>query len=178
MSLFKQKEPPIKDQPPWLITIYSEVQNEGDPDEFDPGFIEFEHKQTGISLKYEMSWLKSHGPTFEDKNPPTLIDIWEILLKYTPGFKVIIHKNWHIRKDVGCFIYQLADREKQEYVIKRILSNHTCQDQDFFSFIRMLDNEQEYYDSNTKSTILNLNNEREKRNKVVNPDHYVDYGSR
>ena len=174
MSLFKKKPEPPKNQHPWLITIHSEVKNKGCQDEFDPGFIEFEHKQTRLSIKEELDWIYGRG-AFKPNGTPSLINVWDMLLKYTPGMRLIVHKNWHIEREQKCFVSQLADRGKGKYVLKRVTSNVTCIEQDFASFLKMLDNEQEYHDSNSVNTILSLDDEREKRSKPVTEDNYADY---
>jgi hypothetical protein len=177
MPIFKKKQPQIQKQGPWLITIYSEVKNKGEEDEFDPGFIEFQHKQTNRSIKEELNWIYGRG-SFKSSGPPNLINVWDMLIKHTPGMQLIVYKNWHIERDRGCFECQLADRNTHKYVLKRIISNVTCIDQDFASFIRMLDNEQKFYDGNNKPSILNLDQERQKRSKGVPKENYVDYAKK
>jgi len=138
----KKKQMPIRKQGPWLITSYSTVHNKGEgEDEFDDGHIEFEHKETGLNFLKEMSWIKSEGP-FRGNKAPTLIDIWKFFLKHTPGTSVFVYKNWVVTRSESshCFIYQLSDRVKNEYIHKNIISDTVCLKQDFASFINMLDN--------------------------------------
>ena len=160
--MFKKKQKQIKPQGPWLVTLYSEIQNKGQKDEFDPGYIEFEHPQTKLSIKEEIAWIKGQG-SFKGKPTPTLIDIWNMFLRHTPGTSLFVFKNWHIEREPGCFVCNLADRVHSQYVLKRIVSNFTCQEQDFAAFIEMLDNEQKYFDDSRQSTVFDLDLARLKR---------------
>ena len=142
-----KKQKPIKPQSPWVINLYSEVQYKGTTEEFDPGYIEFEHKDIKPSIKQEISWLHGKG-SFEGKVPPTLIGIWDMLLKHTPGMSRIIYKHWVIEREPLVFVCQLADIQNNEYILKRVLSKFTCSNQDFTDFLDMLDNEEKAFNDN------------------------------
>ena len=156
-----KKQKPIKPQAPWVINLYSEVQNKGQPDEYDPGYIEFEHRQTGLSIKQEIDWIKGSG-TYKNKSVPTLIDIWKMLISHTPGTKKIIYKSWVIEHEPGCFVYRLADIVTNAFVLKRVISHYTCSKQNFATFLEMLDNEQAVFEDKP-STILNINAFRDRK---------------
>ena len=156
-----KKQKPIKPQPPWLITLHSEIQNAGEKDEFDPGYIEFEHRQTRISIKEEIDWIKGRG-VYVNKPVPTLLNIWKMMVSHTPGTQKFVYKNWVIEYEPGCFIYKLSDMMTNKFVLKRIISHYTCSKQNFATFLEMLDNEQKQYEDKP-SSILNINAFRDKK---------------
>ena len=165
----RKKEIPIVKQKPWLIISYTSVQNKGMDDEFDAGYLEFNHRETGISFLKEMAWLKGEGPyAIKDYKPPTLLNIWDILKNNTPGTTGIVYKNWHVKRDQGCFINLLVDPlcDPPVVISKDMISDFVSKKQDFASFIEMLDNMQEEKEAERikeKSQILNLDEMRLQR---------------
>ena len=156
-----KKQKPVKPQPPWIITLYSEIQLEGQKDEFDPGYIEFEHKQTEISIKQEIDRIKGRG-AYINKPVPTLLDIWNMLIGRTPGAQKFIYKDWVVEHEPGCFVCNLADRITNTFVIKRVISHYTCSKHNFAVFLKMLDNWKIQY-GEKPSTILDINAFRDRR---------------
>ena len=159
-----KKQKPIKPQGPWQIISYSDIQNKGTENEFDPGYIEFYHHETRNRFYKEMSWLKGEGVYGEIKNYklPNPIDIWNMLLRHTPGFSMFIYKNWHIQKNAGCFIIRLASNEYDQYIDKKILSDYTCSKMDFSSFLDMLDEIEKQHADKQEKKIFNLNEMRQR----------------
>ena len=160
--MFKNKQKPIKKQGLWLITSYSDIKNAGSDDEFDPGFIEFEHKETNLSIKKEMAWLRREG-AYSDVEPPKLLDIWKLFTQLTPGTTLFVYKNWDITRDRGCFILELVGDDQETYIYKNIISDYSSNQQDFKSFLGMLDNVQLEIDESRKSSVLDIGKERVKR---------------
>lgn len=156
-----KKQKPIKPQPPWLITLHSEVQLEGQEKEFDPGYIEFEHRQTRVSIKQEIDRIKGRG-AYINQSVPTLLDIWNMLTSRTPGSQKFIYKDWVVEHEPGCFVCSLADRLTNKFVIKRIISHYTCSKQNFAVFLDMLDKWQEQH-REKPSTILDINFFRDRK---------------
>lgn len=164
-----KKQKPIPKQPPWIITSYSDIQNAGEKDEFDAGYMEFIHRETGNSFMREMSWLKGEGAyEIPDFKPAKLTDIWNLFLKYTPGTTGFIYKGWHVKRDAGCFVYILVGISEGKPVErkKNIIGDWVIQQQDFASFIKMLDNIQSELDEIEESSnapIINLDEARKKK---------------
>lgn len=146
MNLFKSK-PKIKEQPPWVITSYSSIQNKGTDEEFDDGYIEFENGN--LNIKKEMAELRGEKPYDEDDyTPPGLLDIWNMFLKRTPGTKGFQYKDWRIVREENCFVYVLIGKSCGEQIrkYKNIIRDYTSRQQDFSSFLNMLDKIQEEKD--------------------------------
>ena len=166
----KKRKRQIVKQSPWVIETYSNIHNEGDEDEFDSGFMVFHHKATEKLFKKEMAWFKGEGPyAVREFKPPTPIDIWDILHKYTPGTTGFIYKDWHIKRDQGCFDYLLIDSSTDPPTVryKNIIADWAIEKQDFASFIEMLDNIQKQKDverGEENKSILNLDEARLKKN--------------
>lgn len=143
MSLFKNK-PKIKEQPPWIITSYSSVHNKGEKEEFDDGYLEFENGT--MNIKKEMAEFRGENQyNKEGYTPPGLLNIWDMFLKLTPGTKGFQYKDWRIVRENGCFVYILIGEScgEQTRRYKNIISDYTSRQQDFASFLNMLDNIQE-----------------------------------
>lgn len=143
MSLFNNK-PKIKEQPPWIINSYSSIQNEGTEDEFDDGYIEFENGK--LNIKKEMAELRGEKPYDKDDYvPPGLLDIWGMFLKSTPGTKGFQYKDWRVVRENSCFVYVLIGESCGEQIrkYKNIIRDYTSKQQDFASFLNMLDKIQE-----------------------------------
>ncbi|MCK5615842.1 hypothetical protein KAR91_78990 [Candidatus Pacearchaeota archaeon] len=167
----KKKQKPIKPQGPWIITSYSDIQFQGEENEFDAGYIEFEHEETGIVSHHEMDWLRSER-SYKGERPPSLLSIWNMFLKDTPGIsgfvyrmtKEHIHVNWHITRKRGCFKHVLIDMSKRPPVSlsESIISDHSQGRIDMASFLRMLDGTQLVIEGRS-ATILNLNEMRKKK---------------
>ena len=161
------KQKPIKKQHPWLITSYSSIQNKDSEDEFDAGYIEFEHRQTSVSFRKEMSWLKGEGPyKVPGFRTPKLLDVWNTFVKYTPGTTGFVYKEWHIKRDNDCFIYILVDLSTAVPRYKNIIGDFVSQQQDFASFIEMLDNIQKEREESTKTAVFDIGEARKKRNAI------------
>lgn len=162
-----KKQKPILKQSPWRVISYSSVQNIGEEDEFDAGFIELYHRETNKTLMKEMSWLKGEGPYKNDGfKTPTLNDIWDLFIKYTPGTTGFIYKDWRVKRDQGCFVYVLIDSNTNPPLIRRkeIIGDFVSQNKtDFASFLMMLDNIQSDLDNQEKKMIFNLDEARKKR---------------
>ena len=143
MSLFKSNTK-IKVQPPWVITSYSSIQNRGTEEEFDDGYIEFENGK--LNIKKEMAELRGEKPYDKDDYiPPGLLDIWGMFIKRTPGTKGFQYKDWRIVREENCFVYVLIGDSCGEPVkkYKNIIRDYTSRQQDFASFLNMLDKIQE-----------------------------------
>lgn len=136
MNLFKSK-PIIKEQPPWTVTVYSSIHNKGTDKEFDDGWVEFINGKT--VRRKEMAEFRGEEPYNKaGYKPPDLIDIWNWLLKITPGTKGFSYKNWRVMREHDCFVYVLPNVD-----YKNIIGDYTSRQQDFASFLNMLDNIQE-----------------------------------
>jgi len=136
MNLFNKKQK-IKEQPPWTITSYSSVQNKGTEKEFDDGWVEFEN--VNLVRRRELAEFRAEKPyNTEGYAPPDLIDIWNWLLKITPGTKGFQYKNWRVMREHNCFVYVLPEKD-----YKNIIGDYTSRQQDFASFLNMLDSIQE-----------------------------------
>jgi hypothetical protein len=167
----KQKQPIIRKQAPWIVTPYTNIHNKGEEDEFEDGFLEFSHCDIHKSYLKEISWVKGTGPyKYDGYRPPTLIDIWELFKKYTPGTTGFSYKNWHMQKHPGCFMYVLADptTDPPSILHKDIVGDKVSRDiQDFAAFLWMLDNiEREIEESKPKQILFDLSEERKKRDAV------------
>lgn len=169
MGLFKKKvKIVIGKQKPWVVTRFEPVFV--DCNGADSGYIELEHRQTQQCIRKEIAWLKGEG-AYEEKGyrPPTLLDIWGMFQKSTPGTTGFSYNNWHIKRDQGCFIYVLVGMDGglpyERY--KNIVSDHTCKQQDFIGFIDMLDTIQEYQDDTGSRPIINLDEMRLKKEKLA-----------
>lgn len=165
----KKKQQPIEQQGPWLIISYSSVKNKGEEDEFDEGYIEFNHQETGIKILKEMSWLRGEGAYKEKKyNTPTLPEVWDTFLKNTPGTTGFIYKNWHINRDHNCFIYILADPSESPpgEIHKNIIGDFVSQKQDFASFLEMLDNIEISVEEEKPKQLFDLGEARMKRDAM------------
>lgn len=161
----KNKQKPIVLKKPWVITPYITIQNKGEVDEFEEGFIEFEHRETSIEshkilIRREIGWI--NGDKNYIREIPTLAHIWEMLLKAGPGANKFLYKNWVIELDQfnSCSVYQLADRNKNEYVHKDITANSRIH---FYLFLKMLDKYEKQRESLEKKNILNLSDVRKKK---------------
>jgi len=169
--LGRKRQPIIKTQKPWLIVSYSNIQNKGEDDEFDPGYIQFIHKETNKEFLKEMSWLLGEGPYgFDGYRTPTLIDIWNILTKYTPATTGFVYKNWDVNRRSGCFMYTLFDFSKHppEEIHKNIIGDAVSKEHhDFAAFLEMLDNISDSIEaSKPKRIILDLEEARKKREAI------------
>jgi len=143
MDLFKKKQK-IKNHPPWVITSYSSIHNKGMDEEFDDGWIEFENGK--IVRRREMTEFRGEKPyNKEGYKPPDLIDIWSWLSKITPGTKGFQYKDWRVIREHDCFIYVLIGESQGEQIrkYKKIIGDYTSRQQDFASFLNMLDRIQE-----------------------------------
>lgn len=171
--LRRKKKPVITRQEPWMIVKYSDIQiiNKGSEEcESDLGYMEFNHKQTGIKIYKEMAWLRGEGPyEYEGYNVPTLPSIWKWLINMTPGTTGFIYGKWKIIKHLGCFIYSLYDVSEQEpkEVYKNIIGEDISCKGDFASFIEMLENiEHNMQEKKPKITIFDLAEMRDKKNAL------------
>lgn len=143
----KKKQKPIKPQGPWTITSYSDVQNPGEDDEFDVGYIEFEHKETSIISHHEMDWLRGER-SYLGQKLPTLLNIWDMLLRDTPGISGFIYRmtnhhdqvNWHITRKRGCFKYVLINLNNNPPVSlsESIISDYSQNKIDMVAFLKVL----------------------------------------
>lgn len=166
----KKKQKPIRPQGPWIITSYSDIQNQGEDDEYDAGYIQFEHHETGAVICYEMDWLRSQR-TYSGEKAPTLLNIWDMLLKRTPGISGFIyqmtseheHVSWHVSRKVGCFKYVLIDTGKSPAVslVERIFSDLSNRKIDMAAFLRTLDGIQKH-EEDKKAPVIDLDDMRKK----------------
>ncbi len=166
-----KKQKPIKPQSAWIITSYSEIHYKGEKNEFDTGYIEFAHEETGITSCNEMDWLKAERSYLGEKSP-TLIDVWNMLLKDTPGISGFIYRmtknhdqvNWHITRKRGCFKYVLIDftKDPPQSLSESIISDYSQKRIDMAAFLKMLDGIQD--DCEGRATnVINLDNLRNKK---------------
>lgn len=152
MGIFSKTKNVIKEQPPWIITSYSFIHNKGEEEEFDDGYLEFENGV--INIKKEMAELRGENQyNKEGYTPPGLLDIWHMFLDNTPGTKGFQYKDWRVVRENGCFVYVLIGESfgKQIRKYKNIISDYTSRQQDFASFLNMLDSIQE-----EKDEVINL----------------------
>ncbi len=168
-----KKQKPIQPQGPWTITSYSDIQYPGTKDEFDAGYIEFKHEETNIVSHHEMDWLKSER-SYKGKKTPTLLDVWNMFLRDTPGttgFRYRMseaheHVSWHIKRMVNCFQYILIDMGKsppQSLNKKNIISDLSQKKIDMAAFLWLLDDTQREIEGKA-TPIINLDEMRERRN--------------
>lgn len=166
MGLFKKKKT-IGKQAPWRVVWYKPALAGA---EFDTGFVEFVHSQTGQVFRKEVDWLTGEGAyEVAGYDPPTLLDIWTMMAKLTPGAQGFTYKNWHVKRDIGCFIYVLAGSRHGNPVerYKNIIGDATCKAHDFAAFIEMLDRIESHEQESTSKPIINLSDMREKREKLA-----------
>jgi len=166
-----KKQKPIKPQSPWVITSYSDVQFKGEENEFDAGYIEFVHQESDIIACHEMDWLRSER-SYLGKKPPTLLDVWGMLLKDTPGTVGFIYRmsklhdqvNWHVTRKRGCFKHVLVDISKSPplSLSESIISDFSQSTIDMAAFLKMLDRTQLEIE-NRGATIFNLDEARKKQ---------------
>ena len=165
-----KKQKPIRSQGPWIITSYSDIQNQGEDDEYDAGYIQFEHHETGAVICYEMDWLRSER-SYKGEKPPLLLSVWNMFLKDTPvisGFvyrmtKDHIQVSWHVSRKVGCFKYVLIDTGKSPAVslVERIFSDLSNRKIDMAAFLRTLDGIQKH-EEDKKAPVIDLDDMRKK----------------
>ena len=167
----KKKQKPISPQSPWVITSYSNIQYEGKENEFDTGYIEFIHKETGNTSHHEMDWLRADR-SYLGQKPPTLIDVWNMLLKDTPGISGFIYQmtkdhdkvNWHITRRRGCFKHVLIDftGEYPKSLSESIISDYSQNKIDMAAFLKMLDGIQKDCEDSV-SVVIDLDEMRRKK---------------
>lgn len=153
MKLFKKKKQlhtKIQKQRPWQIIVYSRLYNEGTEEEFDDGYIELVYEdKSGVIRRYkELAWIRGEKNYSEQKN---LFDIWNFIVKMTPGTIGIRYDDWLIQNNHKSFIYQLSDLEGKEIIYKNIIGEQTVERTDFAAFLEMLDNIKD--DERNKETI-------------------------
>ncbi len=127
--MLKKKPPKTKLQGPWKIKEYD-------------GYIEFSHRETRQRFLKENDWL--HGLNayeYSGYETPLLTDIFVLVRKLTPGTTGFIYRDWHVKRDINCFVYILVKIENGRPVtkFKNIVGDFTSKQEDFAAFLAKLD---------------------------------------